>query len=133
MPKDPETWMWERARSMLDEAERLERRLFRPGRPGRRPSWTPPVDVFETPTEVWILVALPGVDPRRIEIALKGPVLIVAGERTLPSAFRRASVHRLEIPSGRFERRLELPPGTYELAQREMVHGCLALSLKKIG
>ncbi|MCZ6598274.1 MAG: Hsp20/alpha crystallin family protein [Planctomycetota bacterium] len=133
MPKDPETWMWERARSMLDEAERLERRLFRPGRPGRRPSWTPPVDVFETPTEVWILVALPGVDPGRIEITLEGPILIVAGERTLPSAFRHASVHRLEIPSGRFERRLELPPGTYELAQREMVHGCLALSLKKIG
>ena len=132
MPKDPETWMWERARSMLDEAERLERRLFRPGRPGRRPSWTPPVDVFETSTELWVLVAIPGVQAERIQIDIEGGELVVSGNRHVPSAFRHAAVHRLEIPHGRFERRVELPPGTYELTQSRLADGCLFLNLGKI-
>jgi hypothetical protein len=41
-------------------------------------------------------------------------------------------VQRLEIPHGRFETSLELPAGRFELDQREIVNGCLILSLKKL-
>jgi len=55
----------------------------------------------------------------------------VAGTRSVPPAFRRAAVRRMEIPTGRFERVLTLPSGEYELRTRGVTHGCLLLSLAK--
>ena len=134
MPRPDETWMWERARSLLDEADRLQRQFFQPAPPGSKgATWEPPVDVFETDAELWILVALPGVSPSKVEIRLSGCELVVAGERTLPAVLKRAALKRLEIPRGRFERRLALPTGVYELGNNEMIDGCLALQLKKTG
>ena len=132
--KDPsETWMWERARALLEQADRIQKSFFQPQRPGtRHPSWEPPVDVFETTHELWVLVALPGVDPASVRVELYQNELNVGGERALPAEFRSAVVHRLEIPHGRFERRVALPPGRYELARKELVNGCLFLGLSKI-
>lgn len=132
--KDPaETWMWERARSMLEQADRIQRSFFAPQRPGtRHPSWEPPADVFETAHEVWVLVVLPGVAPESVLIELSESELRVCGERALPPAFRSAVVHRLEIPHGRFERVVALPPGQYELARRELLNGCLFVGLTKL-
>ncbi len=131
--KDPETWMWERAREMLDYADRAHRQLFSPGRPGGgTPGWEPPVDIFETPRELWVLVALPGVAPDGIEVEVQGTGLRIHGVRPLPPAFRKAVVHRLEIPHGRFERCVDLPAGTYELIERRVTKGCLFLNLKKL-
>jgi len=125
--------MWERARSLLEQAERVQKNFFAPQRPGtRRPSWEPPADVFETQSEVWVLVVLPGVAPESVQVELFQNDVTVCGERALPPAFRSAVVHRLEIPHGRFERRVALPPGRYELARRELVNGCLFLGLAKI-
>ncbi len=131
MAQDSDTWMWERARSIVDRADRIHRRFFQlSNASGERPTWEPPVDVFQTATELWILVALPGVQVEGIEARLEGGELIVAGQRALPAAFRRAHVHRLEIPYGRFERRIPLPVGRYELGSRQIVDGCLALAFK---
>lgn len=125
--------MWERARAILEQADRLTRAPMRPpGGGANRCSWEPPVDVFETPTEVWIVVALPGVEPEHVQVEVEGSGLVVHGERALPSIFRSACVHRLEVPHGRFERRVELPAGTYEMGQRQTVNGCLFLSLRKV-
>ena len=125
--------MWERARSLLEQAERVQKNFFAPQRPGtRRPSWEPPADVFETQSEVWVLVVLPGVAPESVQVELFQNDVTVCGERALPPAFRTAVVHRLEIPHGRFERRVALPPGRYELARKELVNGCLFLGLTKI-
>jgi len=115
------------------QAERVQKNFFAPQRPGtRRPSWEPPADVFETQSEVWVLVVLPGVAPESVQVELFQNDVTVCGERALPPAFRSAVVHRLEIPHGRFERRVALPPGRYELARKELVNGCLFLGLTKI-
>ena len=53
-------------------------------------------------------------------------------ERGLPPELRDAVIHRLEIPLGRFERRVPLPPGRYEAARRYAVHGCLLVTLRKL-
>ncbi len=58
--------------------------------------------------------------------------LWVRGERALAPGLKHARVHRLEIPHGQFERRVELPPGSYELNKRMLVNGCLFLSLGKL-
>ncbi len=117
---------------MLDRAERLHQRFFEPSRTGQQPTWEPPVDIFEIPGGLLIEIALPGVDPERLEIAYEGGVLTVAGERPLPCAAEPAVIHRLEIPYGRFERRLALTAGRYELTRYKLTHGCLALSLRRV-
>ena len=86
---------------MLARAEGLHRELFRPIGPSAVPAWEPPVDVLETDHEVLVLVALPGVDPDRVEAAIDGNDLVFAGTRIYPSELRTAIIHRLELPQGR--------------------------------
>ena len=43
-------------------------------------------------------------------------MLLIAGERVLPQELRTATIHRLELPQGRFERQVPLPAGRYEHA-----------------
>ncbi|AWK86917.1 Hsp20/alpha crystallin family protein [Azospirillum thermophilum] len=129
---DPGAWMWTEAVELLDRAERLHRQFFRPAPPAPRCAcWTPPMDVYETDDALVVAVALPGVAPDQVEVRLADGVLAVAAERTLPLG-RRGAIRRLEIPHGRFERRVELPPGAFRLGGRDLVAGCLVLTLDKL-
>lgn len=119
---------------MLARAERLHRELFRPGRSAARlPSWEPPVDMLETEHAVLVLVALPGVQIDGVEAAIEDGDLLIAGTRVLPPELLTATIHRLELPQGRFERRLHLPPGRYTAVRRDSVDGCLLITLTKVG
>jgi HSP20 family protein len=131
-PRNPTIWMWAEAQRMLDRAERLHQRFFEPARGGHQPSWEPPIDIFETASGLLIEIALPGVDPERLEISFQGGILVVAGERPLPCASEPAVIHRLEIPYGRFERRIALAADRYELIRRHLTNGCLAVSLRRL-
>lgn len=127
-------WMWAQALQLLDQAERAHRDLFRPSGAKRRTAcWEPPVDVFETDGAIWIQVALPGVRPDQLEVRIDGASLVVAGERTLPTPRGAGVIRRLEMPYGGFERRISLPAGHYELSGRDLAHGCLTLTLRKLG
>ncbi|WP_439612798.1 Hsp20/alpha crystallin family protein [Reyranella sp.] len=129
---DPRDWMWAEALQMLAQAERMHHQVFRPPPAGRlRPSWEPPVDVLETEREVLILAALPGVDVQTVEAVIENGTLVLSGERTVPAELRTAKIHRMELPQGRFERRIELPPGHYGEVRRFEVNGCLAVTLAK--
>jgi HSP20 family molecular chaperone IbpA len=128
----PREWMWSEACEMLARAERLHREVFRPARSASRlPTWEPPVDILETGREVLVLVALPGVDADRVEVAIEGDDLVVAGTRVLPAELRTAVIHRLELPQGRFARRVRLPAGRYSDVRRSFVHGCLLITMQK--
>ncbi|MBL6987737.1 MAG: Hsp20/alpha crystallin family protein [Methylobacter sp.] len=130
--RELETWMWAEACEILDRADRMHRQLFRPVVMNvKRPTWEPPVDVYETRYEFKIMIALPGVAPEHLSVILEGDYLIIEGQRHLPDS-AQAHIHRLEIPYGRFERRIELPAGRFELGSREFLNGCLLISLRKI-
>lgn len=130
--RDLESWMWAEACEMLDRADRLHRQFFRPAAMhSKRSTWEPPVDVYETRDEAIIMIALPGVAPEHTGVTLEGNHLIISGQRRLPVR-ADAEIRRLEIPYGRFERRLELPSEHFELGTREFVNGCLLISLRKI-
>ena len=119
---------------MISRAERLHREFFRPtGGVARLPAWEPPVDMIETEREVLVLVALPGVDPNQAEAVVDGNDLVVAGTRVLPPELRTAVIHRLELPQGRFERRVRLPAGRYSTVRRSTGDGCLVITLQKLG
>jgi len=131
--RDPQDWMWGDAVEMLARVERLHSQLFQPSaRQARRASWEPPVDVLETAASVLIIAALPGVREEAVELAIDGACLVIAGERVAPEEMRTAVIHRLELPQGRFERRVPLPPGRYDQIHRRTVNGCLVVSLHKI-
>jgi HSP20 family protein len=130
--RDAMNWMLSEAIETLARAERMHRQVFRLQQaPARQPAWEPPVDVIETERAVLILVALPGVDPDGVEAAIEDGALVVAGRRVLPPELRTAVIHRLELPQGRFERRIPLPPGRYEAVRRFAAQGCLGFSLEK--
>ena len=130
--RDPVNWMLSEAIDSLARAERLRRQFFslQPTANSREPSWEPPIDVWETEREVQILIALPGVDPDQVEAVIEDGILIVSGRRVLPAELRNARIHRLELPQGRFERRILLPSGRY-VVSRFAVHGCVGLRLSK--
>jgi hypothetical protein len=40
-------------------------------------------------------------------------------------------IHRLELPQGRFERRVPLPGGRYGAVRRAAAQGCVLITLQK--
>jgi HSP20 family protein len=128
---DPFASMWAEARELLERAERLHAHFFEPGRSeAGRPTWQAPVDVFETGEGLTIVVALPGVAPEALEVLLDGQTLIVTGHRPLPARAPGARIQRLEIPWGRFVRRIALPGRDLHVAEQSLAHGCLTLVLR---
>jgi HSP20 family protein len=111
--RDPVNWMLSEAIDTLARAERLRQQFFslQSTASAREPSWEPPIDVLETEREVLILVALPGVDPDQVVAVIEDGILIISGRRVLPAELQNARIHRLELPQGRFERRILLPAG----------------------
>ena len=130
MTNDPTDWMWSRALAMLDQAERMQRQMFTPVRQAQA-AWAPPVDVLETEREVLVLVALPGVEFDEVKALINQDELLISGCRTYPSEMRNATIHRLELPQGRFERRIRLPAGRYSAVHRSESNGCLLITLQK--
>lgn len=131
---DPRDWMWDQALDFLARAERAHQHAFQPVRDGRaQPAWSPPVDMLETDREVLIIAALPGVREDEVGLVLDGACLVIQGKRVLPEALRTAIIHRLELPQGRFERRVPLPAGRYDQIAHRAQDGCLLVSLRKAG
>ena len=125
--------LWTDALTLLAEAERLHRQFFTATSSASTvPNWEPPVDTLETADAVIVLVALPGVAPDNVEIVHAQGSLTVRGIRPMPGDGRREMIRRLEIPYGQFERRLDLPPGHYDLVERIFVDGSLRLTLRKL-
>ena len=128
---DFESWMWAEACEMLNRADRMHRQFFRPAAIHKKcRTWEPPVDVYETPNEFIIMVALPGVAPEHINIIIDNNYLVISGQRHLPLQ-AEADIRRLEIPYGHFERSIELPSEHFELTKQDYATGCLYLTLRK--
>lgn len=129
---DLDSWMWAEACEMMERADRLHRQFFKPAViHSSRPLWEPPLDIYETAGEFKIIIALPGVALEQVKIIQDGNRLIVGGQRQLP-ANAELEIRRLEIPYGCFERSIEIPAGSVEVAGHEFVNGCLVITLKKM-
>jgi HSP20 family molecular chaperone IbpA len=124
---DPRTLMWTAACEMIDRAERLHRRFFLPmAAPMGDLGWEPPVDITATDSGILITVALPGVDRDAVKVTVDDDGISVLGFR--PSGIPPGSlVHRLEIPYGKFQRRIAFPGARLRLGQSDLANGCLML------
>ena len=125
-------WMWAEALSMFDEAERLQRRFFRAGREAAAASWEPPIDVIETAHALVLQIALPGVaEDSIVLVAEPGAITVSALRPFAAGANGGARIHRVEIPYGRFSRRIALPQHLLEHVEKRYVDGCLTLTFAK--
>jgi HSP20 family protein len=133
MSKDAARWMWPEACAALARAERLRGQFYHfSGGQDFEIVWEPPVDVLETALQVCIIVAMPGVAPASVAAIIEDGHLIVRGNRKIPVQLQGAVVHRLELPHGRFHRRVPLPPGRYGDVQSTSADGCLIVTLDKL-
>jgi HSP20 family protein len=126
--------MWSEALSLLEQADRLHRQFFRVAG-SEAATWEPPVDVVESDELLKVHVALPGVSPESITILLEPGGVVVAALRAFPCRETGAHIHRIEIPYGRFERRLVLPLDDpympLELADKQLADGVLTLTFRR--
>ena len=68
--------------------------------------WTPAIDLWESPTELNLVVDLPGVDPASIDLSLAGNVLTLRGEK-MPSALQPGQQSAPAVaPRGRVRERV---------------------------
>ena len=75
---------------------------------------------------------MPSMSPLPV-FALDGrQALVIGGQRSRPEACADLAVRRLEIPHGRFERSVELPPGTYRMESRDVRDACLVVQLTRV-
>ena len=131
--RDLTTWIWADALSMLDQAERLHRHFFRAGSEqsgSQARCWEPPVDVVETDDAGVVHVALPGVALESLSVDADADGIRIVATRGLPAA-RSERIHRIEIPYGRFQRRIALPMHALTPAGQKWADGCLVLTFRK--
>jgi HSP20 family protein len=124
--------MWGEALSLLEQADRLHRQFFRVAGTDSAHTWEPPVDIVETDALVKVHVALPGVSPQTITVLIEPGGVVVLALRAFPCRETGAHIHRIEIPYGRFERRIALPLHDpympLELVEKDLVDGLLTLT-----
>lgn len=125
--------MWSEALTLLEQADRLHRQFCRPAA-AQAPAWEPPVDVIETADAISVHVALPGAVAESVLVELQPGAITISARRLFPlgaSENQRARIHALEIPYGRFERRIGLPVQALFLVGRKWQDGCLTLTFSK--
>ncbi|HXY97391.1 MAG TPA: Hsp20/alpha crystallin family protein [Steroidobacteraceae bacterium] len=122
-------WMWLQAVALAEEAERLQRGFVRYLGSGEQAvSWEPPVDIYDCNQGVVLLIALPGVAAEDIEIRLEDRALTVSATRPISCPPDGSLIRRLEIPHGRFLRRITLA-GPTRIAESRYRNGCLEIRL----
>jgi len=79
---------------------------------GRRgETWTPPVDIVERDGNLLLMVFIPGINEKDIELKIEGQVMTIRGERKSQEADGYA-YHQQETYYGTFSRAFTLPDST---------------------
>jgi len=76
--------------------------------PGLDADWQPPLDIYETADEFFLVLCVPGVGAEDLDLTVLGTSITISGRRVTPIPPRVRAVY-LESPRGRFLRRLRLP------------------------
>ena len=90
------------------------------------------LDIYETNEELVVKAAIPGVDPKDVDISVEEDVLTIRGSYETRDDVSEDHYHRRELRSGNFLRSLRLPP-TVEPANATATfeNGLLKLSMPK--
>lgn len=70
--------------------------------------WQPPVDIYESDTELIIFAEVAGIEPEKVRVMAETNMLTISGERKCELNGIN-HVHRLEVEYGHFACRVPLP------------------------
>ena len=95
-------------------------------------SFSPPVDIYETASEVILLAEVPGMKEDEVELEITDNLLTLKGDRKLERGGPEDSIHFLERSHGSFVRTFTLP-GTVQQdkVKATLKHGLLKVVLPK--
>lgn len=94
--------------------------------------WSPPTDVFETETEVIIMVDIAGMSRREINVVTDGTILTIQGVRGETAPPGKKHFHKMEIQVGPFQRLIQMPvPVDSGRVFTNYSNGLLEIRLKK--
>lgn len=95
-------------------------------------TWTPAVDILETPGALVVEVELTSVDRAQVDVQILGDTLTIKGLRTLPKAEGKQYL-RIERPYGAFQRSftLGMPVDAAKVAATFRHDGVLEITLPK--
>ena len=92
----------------------------------------PALDVHQTPDEIVVTAALPGIKPEDVEITITGQTLSIRGEFKADDKVSRDQYLYRERHYGAFHRQLQLPVRVQgDRADATFEHGVLRLSIPK--
>lgn len=90
------------------------------------------LDVIENNDSFLVKAAVPGVDPKDVDISVEDDVLTIRGEFEQKEESNEENYHRRELRYGSFQRSLRLPPTVdAEHAEAQFENGMLKLTLPK--
>jgi len=131
---------WEPFRELLSTQDRFNQ-LFNQtfsnvfsheGQELSRGTWAPPVDIYETGSNLVIKAELAGIDPKDVEVRVENGTLTISGERKSEKEVKDGSYHRVERSYGSFQRSFNLPPTvSSENVTADYKDGVLTLNLAK--
>lgn len=126
---------WEPMREMMTLREAMDR-LF--DEAFTRPlslsgvSALPAIDMYQTPDEVVVKAALPGLKADDVQISVTGDLLTLRGEFKQEDEKKEATYHIREHRYGAFERTIMLPTDVQtEKAKADFENGVLTITLPK--
>ncbi len=70
--------------------------------------WSPPTDIFDTETEILVIVEIAGMNKNDIELTYDNGYLVISGVRKHICPNRVNAIYRMEINSGRFLRKIRI-------------------------
>ena len=102
-----------------------------PDRPDAEPvTWWPAVESYTKDGDVHVRVALPGVDPKDVEVTVSDDYLTVRGERKAKTEEKGRGGYLREFAYGSFERSFTLPDGIDPAkVQAKFTNGMLDLKM----
>jgi HSP20 family protein len=94
--------------------------------------WLPDVDVFESTSSVVVRVELAGVRSEDLRVTIDGGTLRVSGVRRVIDRSDVKRLHQMEIATGPFERRVQIPgPIDREAVSANLADGFLTVVLPR--
>ena len=95
-------------------------------------TWSPAVDIYETPNELVVKADLPDVNEKDIDVRVENNLLTIRGERKFEKAVSEENFLRVERTYGAFSRSFSLPNTVNaETIGAEYNNGVLTVTLPK--
>lgn len=104
-----------------------------PATSSRGAGLVPAVDMYEKNQAIVVETALPGVNPKDVELSIENGILIIKGQSERKTEIDEKEYYRKEIRTGSFMRQISLPEGVrQDDAKASFKDGILMIEFPKM-